>query len=110
VVAAAEPGAWISFEKVDFGTGAASVRAVTSGGPGTLTLRLDDPLDGPVAGRLDVPRTAGRYAWFEAGGDLRGAAGRHDLYLVFDTEGTAVSRLTFSAKTAGAAGIATRAR
>jgi beta-glucosidase len=110
VVAAAEPGAWISFEKVDFGTGAASVRAVTSGGPATLTLRLDDPLDGPVAGRLDVPRTAGRYAWVEAGGDLRGAAGRHDLYLVFDTEGTAVSRLTFSAKTAGAAGIATRAR
>jgi beta-glucosidase len=97
VVGAAEPGAWISFEKVDFGAGAASVRAAASGGPGILTLRLDDPLDGPVAGRIAVPHTAGRYSWAQAGGDLRGAAGRHDLYLVFDTVGTVVSRLTFTA-------------
>jgi beta-glucosidase len=110
VVAAAERGAWISFEKVSFGTGAARVQAVVSAGPGTLTLRLDDPLDGPVAGRLTVPRTASRYAWAQVGADLCGAAGRHDLYLVFDTEGTAVSRLTFTAMTAGVAAIPTGAR
>jgi beta-glucosidase len=107
VVAAAEAGAWISFERVDFGTGAASVRALASGGPGTLTLRLDDPLDGEVAGRLDVPPTAGRYAWAEVAGDLRGAAGRHDLYLVFDTEGSAVSRLTFDPAVASRSACAT---
>jgi beta-glucosidase len=96
VVGAAEPGAWISFERVDFGAGAARVRAVASGGPGTLTLRLDDPLDGPVAGRIEVPATAGRYAWAEAGAEVSGATGRHDLYLILDTEGVAVSQLTFA--------------
>lgn len=93
VVAAAEPGAWIEFAQVDFAAGAARVQAVVSGGPGILTLRLDDPLDGPVAGRIHVPHTSDRYCWADAGCDVDGAAGRHDLYLVFDTEGTAVSRL-----------------
>ena len=51
--------------------------------------------------RLDslgwVPATAGRYAWAEAGAEVSGAAGRHDLYLILDTEGVAVSQLTFVA-------------
>jgi len=94
-VGCAEKGAWIAFEQVDFGAGVPTWSARVAGGPGTLTLRLDDPFAGEVVGEVDAPPTGGPYAWIEVGGPLTGAAGLHDLYLILDAPGTIVSRLTF---------------
>jgi beta-glucosidase len=91
-VAATEPGAWIRFADVDLGRPVAGwvarVGAVT---PGQLTLRLDDPLDGPVFGTLVVDgrgvagEKAGRYDWARVSGPVEPAGGVRDLYVVFDS-------------------------
>ncbi|GAA3444237.1 glycoside hydrolase family 3 protein [Planomonospora venezuelensis] len=97
-------GAWILFREVDFGAGAAAcaVEATSTEG-GVLTLRLDDPLYGPAAATLPVPR-AGRYDLDRVRAVLAEARGVHDLYLVFENAGITVSRLAF--EPAGAAGAA----
>ena len=106
-VAAEEAGAWVAFEGVDF-TGpvtrwrARVARPAESGpdagaeaGTAAVTLRLDDPLAGPVVGSADVPHTGGRYSWAGVGGSIGSADGVRDLYLVFEVAGILVSRLTF---------------
>ncbi|MFC4057944.1 glycoside hydrolase family 3 C-terminal domain-containing protein [Planomonospora corallina] len=88
-------GAWILFRGVDFGTGADTVALEAAGAEGgVVTLRLDDPLYGPVLGTVPVPR-AGRYdlAWIT--GALTGARDVHDLYVVFENAGITVSHLAF---------------
>jgi beta-glucosidase len=135
-VRAAHAGAWLAFAGVDLGAGllgvdvafarpeagAPGLRPYGAAGPaGTgavaplagepaITVRLDDPLTGPVVGTFptgaDVPasdewRADG--AWpaddgWPAGGEWPAApaaptepTGVRDLYLVFETEGTTVS-------------------
>jgi len=108
-VGAAQAGGWIAFTDVDFGSGATKVtarvmdrlhRPAAGTGPAparpTLTLRLDDPLVGPVAGILTVPAGTSQYDWAEVGGDITGASGIRDLYLLFSTPGATVSYLTFA--------------
>jgi beta-glucosidase len=98
-VVATEPGAWIAIVGVDFGAGAGSCRArvsATDDRTAVITLRLDDPLEGPVIGSLSVACTGGRYSWVEAHTALDGATGVRDLYVVFDAAGVALDTLAFA--------------
>ncbi|MDH2428231.1 glycoside hydrolase family 3 C-terminal domain-containing protein [Sphaerisporangium sp. TRM90804] len=104
-VRATEPGAWIVFREVDFAGGAASCSlAVTSTEGGVLTLRLGDPLGGEAVGAVSVAPGGDRYAFSQARCPLAGAAGVHDLYVVFESEGVTVRDLTFTAADAEGAG------
>ncbi len=98
-VVAMRDGAWLAFDRVDFGAGGHRITAATAAaGPGTrIEVRLDEPLAGPVAAVLDVPATTGRHDWIEVAAPLAGATGRRDLYLVFPRAGARVSTVHFSA-------------
>jgi beta-glucosidase len=67
-------------------------------GPAAVTLRLDDPLDGPVIGVLTAACRSGRYEFVTARTSLRGAAGVRDLYAVFDAPGVTLRALTFESR------------
>ncbi|WP_173054095.1 glycoside hydrolase family 3 protein [Phytohabitans houttuyneae] len=100
-VGASEPAGWIGFQRVDFGAGAETVAArVTSrtreAAGARVTLRLDDPLSGPVAGSIVVPTANGRHDWVEVRAPVSGARGVRDLYLSFEAPGATVSCLTFT--------------
>jgi beta-glucosidase len=62
---------------------------------GEVTLRLDDPLAGPVVGVARAHGPGGRYAWEEPTIELAGAVGEHDLYVVFSAPGVGLESLTF---------------
>ncbi|MGP3973905.1 glycoside hydrolase family 3 C-terminal domain-containing protein [Streptomyces sp. 8N114] len=84
-VGAAEDGAWVLFRDVDLGSGARkfTARVAREGrGGGSLTVRLGSPR-GRVVGTASVPSTGDRYAYESVTARLRGAHGRHDVYLVF---------------------------
>ncbi|MBN2085204.1 MAG: glycoside hydrolase family 3 C-terminal domain-containing protein [Anaerolineales bacterium] len=85
VVGAPEEGGWIAFCGSVFPKGAARFHArVSNDGkqPADLEIRFDRP-DGPVAGRVSVPPTKDRYDYAEVEAPVSGAAGLHDVYLVF---------------------------
>lgn len=85
-------GAWLLFRKVDLaGAVACAIDAASTEG-GMLTLRLDDPLYGPLLGTLPVPR-ADRHALVEVRCALAQATGVHDLYVVFENEGVTIGTL-----------------
>jgi beta-glucosidase len=99
-VSAAEMGAWLAFEGIDFGAGASACSARVSAADdraAVITLRLDDPLQGAVIGTLHAHCHDGRYAWVEATTPIRAAAGVHDLYAVFGTAGVSLDTLAFTA-------------
>ncbi|MFV2011579.1 MULTISPECIES: glycoside hydrolase family 3 C-terminal domain-containing protein [unclassified Micromonospora] len=118
-VGAAEDGGWIAFTDVDFDSGPTAVTARVAHRPpregagadpgaagraadgSTVTLRLDDPLAGPVAGTLPVPATSGRDDWAEVRTELHGLSGIRDLYLLFSTAGATVSYLNFAGTATG---------
>jgi beta-glucosidase len=77
------------------GSLSACVLAVSSDEGGVVTLRLDDPLTGDVAGAVSVPPTATRHDFVEVSTPLAGAAGVRDLYVVYESEGVTVSALGF---------------
>jgi beta-glucosidase len=90
-VAATEPGGWIAFHDVLFPDGAATCRlSVTRVGAGTaaVTLRLDDPLGGPVLATVAVACDGDPYAWTAVEVPVPGAGGRRDLYVVFEEPDT----------------------
>jgi beta-glucosidase len=96
-VLAVRDGAWLGFERVDFGTGGHRITAATAApDPGArIEVRLDEPLTGPVAAVLDVPATQDRHDWTSVTAPLTGATGRRDLYLVFPTAGARLSTVNF---------------
>jgi beta-glucosidase len=97
-VSATEPGGWLAFAGVDFGTGPAGCRvSLSRTGDGTagLTLRLDDPIAGPVIGTASADCRGGRHAWTETTVRISGATGVRDLYAVFDTPGVNLRTLAF---------------
>jgi beta-glucosidase len=65
-------------------------------GPATVTLRLDDPLGGPVLATVAATCGGGRYRWCAASAPVSGAVGRRDLYVVFDEPGTGLRDLVFT--------------
>jgi beta-glucosidase len=80
---------WILFRDVDLGAGAGRLEARVSragAGAAMVRVRLDDPVTGALIGTLVAPGTGDRYAWTLASAALDGAAGVHDLYIVFEGE------------------------
>ncbi|WP_248958806.1 glycoside hydrolase family 3 protein [Sphaerisporangium perillae] len=99
-----DPGGWIAFREVDFAGGAADcLLAVASTEGGVLTLRLGDPLFGEVIGAVSVAPSRDRYHLATVTCPLAGAAGVHDLYVVFENEGVTVSELRFTQQATGGA-------
>jgi beta-glucosidase len=109
-VRATEPGGWLEFRQVALPGPPAVVRlrAARPGpaggpggpggpggsGPGSVTLRRDDPLTGPVLAVVEVPGTGGRHDFVERTAALAGSdPGAADVFLVFDSPGTIVSQL-----------------
>jgi beta-glucosidase len=85
-VAATAAGQWVKFGDSLLSPGIDSVDAMVSraaAGTATIQVRLDDPSTGPLAGTITVPSTGDRYTWTTVRADIRCAAGRHDVYLVF---------------------------
>ncbi|HEX3048645.1 MAG TPA: carbohydrate-binding protein, partial [Bacillota bacterium] len=79
-----EPYDYITFNNVDFGTGAtgfqASVASGTSGG--NIEVHLDSN-GGPLVGTIPCAGTGDWGVWQTVSGTLSGATGVHNLYLVF---------------------------
>jgi beta-glucosidase len=85
-VQATAAGQWVKFGDVRFGDAVTSfsaqvAKADTSAA--SIELRLDNPVTGPVVGTVPVTSTGGQYNWATATGQVTGAHGIHDLYLVF---------------------------
>jgi beta-glucosidase len=85
-VQATAAGQWVKFGDVNFGGAVTSfsaqvAKADTSAA--SIELRLDNPVTEPVVGTVPVTSTGGQYTWDTATGQLTGAHGIHDLYLVF---------------------------
>jgi beta-glucosidase len=86
-VEATAAGQWVKFGDVDFGR--RGVRSFTAQvakadtSAASVQLRLDNPVTGPVLATLPVTSTSGQYNWAEVTGQVTGAHGIHDLYLVF---------------------------
>lgn len=77
-------GSWAGFRNVDFGNGVTAVeaRVASAGAGGTLEFRLDSP-DGLLIAQVPLPVTGGWQAWTTVSAPAAGAAGLHDLYVVF---------------------------
>jgi hypothetical protein len=75
---------YIKVESVAFGAGASSfqARVASTTGTGELQLRLDSA-SGTLVGRCPVPSTGGPQTWATVSCKVAGAAGTHDLFLVF---------------------------
>ncbi|MBO0869312.1 MAG: glycoside hydrolase family 3 C-terminal domain-containing protein, partial [Micromonosporaceae bacterium] len=98
-VCAIEPGAWICFAGVNLDgcmVGTAELSR-TGTGPAGVTLRLDDPLDGPVIGTIEVSCTGGRYRWETGTTQLVDADGVRDLFAVFAATGVNLRSLSLQA-------------
>ena len=98
-VAATEPGGWIAFHDTDLGSDPGSCRlalARTHAGTAAVTLRLDDPLGGPVIATATVTCVGGPYEWSAVSVPVLGAHGRRDLYVVFEEPDTRLRELMFT--------------
>jgi beta-glucosidase len=81
-------GAWVKFAGVDLRGSARNVTARVAraaAGSGSVEVRLDSP-SGRLVGTVAVPSTGDRYAYTTATARLTGASGRHDVYLVFNSD------------------------
>ncbi|MBP2706612.1 glycoside hydrolase family 3 C-terminal domain-containing protein [Microbispora sp. RL4-1S] len=98
-VRSVQPGAWIAFRDADLGADdagpASCALAVSSTEGGVITLRAGDPLAGEVIGTVTVPPTPSRHVFVETRARVTPARGSRDLYVVFESEGIAVSTLEF---------------
>lgn len=81
-------GDYIKLLSVDFLTGAVSFEAsvASAGSGGDIELHLD-AADGPLVGTCAVSPTGDWQAWDTVSCDVTGAAGIHDLFLVFSGGG-----------------------
>jgi beta-glucosidase len=78
-------GQWVKFADVALGSGARTFSARTAkagAGSGSIEIRLDSPA-GRLVGTATVASTGDKYAYATTTAALRGASGRHDVYLVF---------------------------
>lgn len=84
-VGATAPGDWIAFKGADFGSGAKEFVASVSNAnasPVLLEIRLDSP-NGNLVGTAVALTTEDVYNWATVTASVDGAAGVHDVYLVF---------------------------
>ena len=96
-VLAVGAGAWLEFDRVDFGSGSQAVtaRVAAPEGGARVEVRLDNPFSGHLAAVLEVPATGGRHCWAAVTAPMASVSGVHDLYLVVDTAGAMVSAVAF---------------
>jgi beta-glucosidase len=81
---AGSSGDWISFAGTDLRARTATARvARAAAGTATIQVRLDNPMNGRLAGTLQVPSTGDKYSYTTSTAPLAGASGRHTVYLVF---------------------------
>jgi beta-glucosidase len=93
-----EADAWLVFDDLDLTTGPTRCVATVSSeaaGPATIQLRIDDPLNGPLLGTIQVEPTGHRHSWTESSTPLAEAHGVHSLYLVFSSPSISVRSLSF---------------
>jgi len=86
-VEAVGAGQWVEFAEAALGRKAVTFTASAAragGGTGTIEIRLDSP-SGPLVGTAAVGSTGSVYTYAQTSVSLRGASGRHDVYLVFDS-------------------------
>jgi beta-glucosidase len=99
-VAATETGGWLCFANVRLdGVSNCTVELARAGaGPAGVTLRLHDPLDGPVIAVAQAMCRGGRYLWETATTAVAeaGAGGVHDVFVVFDAPGVHLRGLGFT--------------
>jgi beta-glucosidase len=98
-VAATEPGGWIAFHDIDLRSDPSSCRlalARAAAGTAAVTLRLDDPLGGPVIADATAVCVGGPYEWSVVSVPVTGATGRRDLYVVFEEPDTRLRDLVFT--------------
>src|SRR5690606_13807670 len=97
-VLATEPGAWLELRDVDLSGQRGTVRlraARAAPGSGTVTIRREDPLAGPVLATVRVPETGGRHHLVELTAALTDPPdGVTDLYLILDEPGTVLADLS----------------
>ncbi|GAB4210133.1 MAG: hypothetical protein OHK0022_42620 [Roseiflexaceae bacterium] len=89
-------GDFLKYERIDFGTGAASVaaRVATSSAGGTVEFRLDS-VGGPLIAAVNVSNTGGWQTWTTASATVSGASGVRDLYVVFKGNVAGISNLNW---------------
>jgi len=86
------PGAYTVYKNVDFGTSVSqvNVRSASDGNGGTATFYLDSMTSTPIA-TVSLPVTGGWQTWQTVNATVTGAAGMHDLYVVFNGIGSSTS-------------------
>ena len=86
-VGAVTAGDWIEFAGSALGQATTFTARVAkaSAGSGSIQIHLDSP-NGPVAGTASVASTGDVYTYATASAALSGAAGTHDVYLVFGSD------------------------
>ncbi|WP_033346683.1 glycoside hydrolase family 3 protein [Catenuloplanes japonicus] len=92
--------AWAAFEGVTFTDNGITGVRVRGAGPGTVTLRLDDPA-GPVIAAVDLPAATSPV---EVTARADGVHGTRDLFLVYGAAGVTVSDVAFDAAGGGIGG------
>jgi beta-glucosidase len=87
VVGAVTAGDWIKFAGSALGQATTFTARVAkaSAGSGSIQIHLDSPT-GPVVGTAGVASTGNVYTYATASAALSGAAGTHDVYLVFGSD------------------------
>jgi beta-glucosidase len=80
-------GDWIKFAGSALGQATTFTARVAkaSAGSGSIQIHLDSPT-GPVVGTAGVASTGNVYTYATASAALSGAAGTHDVYLVFGSD------------------------
>jgi len=80
-------GNWIKFADAQLGGGATTFTASAAkadSGDGAIQIRLDSPT-GSLVGTATVTSTGSVYTYALTSTAIRGASGRHDVYLVFSS-------------------------
>ena len=80
-------GNWIKFADAQLDGGATTFTASAAkadSGDGAIHIRLDSPT-GPLVGTATVTSTGSVYTYAPTTTSIRGASGRHDVYLVFSS-------------------------
>lgn len=95
-VGCADNNDYLAFERIDFGTGVASVsaRVATNTSGGTIEYRLDSPT-GPLIGSMSVGNTGGWQSWTTRTATVSGASGVRTLYVVFKGSVAGIANLNW---------------
>lgn len=77
-----ENGDWVMYRRLDFGSGAKSIKGLFSGNPCTIELYTDSIGAAPAA-KINYPGTSGFADYQEFSANIPGITGTHNLYLRF---------------------------